>query len=262
MVMMKVYLLDTGTLLADKGGIVYRGGDAPKETVRLPVPAVLIDHPQGKILYDTGCHPDAMKGYWPQNMQRAFPLTQEPSQRLERQLALCNTTPGEIKTVVISHLHLDHLGGIYLFPHADVYAPKADFLHALSETHRVSDPERHGGYIKNDLEQPVKEYHLIEGDYTLAPGVELLSLPGHTPGLLGMLVQLDCGTLLFPQDAVYTAENYGPPAVPARSPYDRELLLASIERVRRLQKEYGAKVFFPHDWDFWQTVRRAPQFYE
>ena len=89
--MMKVYLLDTGTLLADKGGIVYRGGDAPKETVRLPVPAVLIDHPQGKILYDTGCHPDAMKGYWPQNMQRAFPLTQEPSQRLERQLALCNT---------------------------------------------------------------------------------------------------------------------------------------------------------------------------
>jgi|GEM_PF-4985986 len=41
--------------------------------IRIPVYAVLIDSPEGKVLYDTGCHPEAMAGYWSPGLRSIFP---------------------------------------------------------------------------------------------------------------------------------------------------------------------------------------------
>ena len=56
---------------------------------------------------------------------------------------------------------------------------------------------------------------LVDGDGTeLLPGITLHSLPGHTPGQMGMLVQLEhSGPVLLTSDAMYLHETYGPPAV-------------------------------------------------
>ena len=63
----KVYVLDTGTMKMDKNYMISMHNPAsvenpnPKsEFVEFPVFAVLIDHPEGKILFDTGCNPDGM----------------------------------------------------------------------------------------------------------------------------------------------------------------------------------------------------------
>ena len=44
--------------------------------------------------------------------------------------------------------------------------------------------------------------------------------------------------------------------------YDSVSFLKSIEKVRNLAKKYNAKVFPAHDWEFFQTMKLAPEYYE
>lgn len=266
---MKLYILNTGYVESDKNNVVacstigtYSQPKVTNEWIQLPVMAFLIETAQGYLLYDTGSNPDAMKGYWPKNLQEIYPLHQKKEERLERQLALCGVKPEDISTVVLSHLHLDHAGNLCLFPHADVYVSKADFFQAQAQVRMNPDPLTHGGYVKRDLDVTVKQYHMVEEDFELLPGVEIINLPGHTPGLLGLVVHLESGVYILPQDCVYTSEIFGPPAKASGLLYDSLSYFSSIEKVRRLQKKYHANVIFAHDADFFKTLKTAPAYYE
>ncbi len=263
---MKIYILNTGYLETKKKYVVASGNSAAfddNEILKLPVMAVLIDHPDGKILYDLGSNPKAMEGYWPEHLREAYPLFQTDTQRLENQLALCHTTPDEIKTVVLSHFHLDHCGNLNLFPDASVYAPKDDFIFAQCLVRQDINPATHGGYIKADLDVPVKKYYLIDKDMELFNGIDIISLPGHTPDLLGMMVHTkNSGTIIFPQDCVYNEEIYGPPAKLSGLLYNKQDFLNSIEKVRDLQQKHNAMVVFAHDEKFFQTLKKAPLYYD
>ena len=266
---MKLWILNTGYLETDKNNVVgcsvigtYSKPHIENEWIKLPVMTFLIQTDDGEyILYDTGSHPDAMKGYWPKNLQEIYPLYQKTEERLENQLALCGVKPEDVKTVVISHMHLDHAGGLYLFPHADIYVPKQDYEYAEVMVHKNPDPAKHGGYVKADCECP-GNYILVDHDIELAKGVELLCLPGHTPNLLGVVVHLDSQTIILPQDAVYTVEIYGPPAKSSGFLYDSISYFKSVEKIRELQKKYDAKVFPAHDYEFSQTIKFAPECYQ
>jgi len=261
--MMKFYVLDTGYLDGEKDSVVHDTSREPdKSLLPMPVLAFLIEHPDGLILYDTGSNPKAMEGYWSKTMQRKFALHQTPQQRLEAQLALIGVRPEEIGRVILSHLHLDHTGGLPLFPHADVYVPSADYANALLTIHSSSDPEQHGGYIWGDLTAPLKKVHLIEEDGEFLPGIEIVNLPGHTPGLLGLVLHCKSGVYLLPQDAAYVSANYERPPILPRSPFDRALYAASIEKLHQLQEEYDATIIFPHDIGQFASLRKAPEFYE
>ncbi len=266
---MKLYILNTGYLETDKNNVVGVAtvGTRSKpivnnQWIKLPVMAFLIETSEGYILYDTGSNPDAMNGYWPTNLQEIYPLHQTKEERLENQLALCGVKPKDIKTVVISHMHLDHAGGLYLFQHADVYVPMEDFKVGQAMVHLNPDPATHGGYVKADLDVPIRQYHMVEEDFELAPGVDVINLPGHTPDLLGLVLHLKGGTIILPQDCVYSAEIYGPPAKASGLLYDSISFFKSIEKVRRLQKKYHAKVIYAHDEAFFKTLKLAPEYYE
>ncbi len=267
---MKVYVLDNGWLECDANWMVsfsslatLQDHECKHKWIKIPVYAVLIDHPEGKILYDLGCHPDAMKGYWPEGLLSAFPYYYNENQSFVNQLALTGTKPEDIKTVVLSHMHLDHAGNLHLFEHANVYVHRKDFEYGQTLVHLSPDPAKHGAYVKADLEVPVKQFHLVEKDFELVPGVEIITVPGHTPGLLGVMVHLEEeGTLIFPQDAVYTRENYGPPAKASGIMYDNLAFFESIEKIRNYEKKYNAKIMFSHDMEFFQNMKRAPQYYK
>ena len=266
---LKLYILDTGYLVCDKNFVVgcsvvglRSNPKIENQMIRLPVMSFLIDTGDGYILYDTGSNPDAMNGYWQNTMQEVSPLFQTDDQILENQLAKCGVKPEEIKTVVLSHMHLDHAGNMQLFPHADVYVPEKDYKNGLAAVFMNPDREMHGGYIKGDMVRPAK-YHLVssDDDFELAPGVEVVNLPGHTEALLGLVVHLDSQTIVLPQDAIYTAEIYGPPAKLSGFMFDSVSFQKSVEKVRRLVKKYDAKLIPAHDWEFFQTLDLAPKFY-
>ena len=266
---MRLYVLNTGYLETDKNCVVacgaigtYSNPHIQNQWIKLPVMAFLIETENGWFLYDTGSNPDAMKGYWPKNLQEVYPLYQSEEERLGNQLKLCGVNPEDIHTVVLSHLHLDHAGNLHLFKHADVYVPKQDFMHAQTQVRLNPDPATHGGYIKADMDVSVKQYHLVDSDFEIAPGVEVVCLPGHTPNLLGLVVHLDGGTVILPQDSVYTTEIYGPPAKMAGLLHDSIAFMNSVEKVRALQKKYNAQIFYAHDEDFFPSLKLAPEYYE
>jgi glyoxylase-like metal-dependent hydrolase (beta-lactamase superfamily II) len=266
---MKLYILNTGYLETDKNNVVacaaigtYDKPHISNEWIKLPVMAFLIEAADGYILYDTGSNPEAMNGYWQHALQQIYPLYQKPEERLENQLKLCGVKPEDIKTVVLSHMHLDHAGNLQLFPHATVYVPKLEFMAAQAQVRLNPDPNTHGGYVKGDMDRPVKQYVMVEDDFELVPGIEVINLPGHTPALLGLVLHLPSGVVILPQDCIYSSEIYGPPARLSGLLYDSIAFLKSIEKVRALQKKYNAKVIFAHDEPFFKTLKTAPEFYE
>lgn len=266
----RFYLLNTGYLKTDVNNVVAGSTTCTRSNpnvmhrfYKLPVMPVLICHPKGYILYDTGSHPNAMKGYWPELLQEAYELHQSLEERLEIQLALCGVKPEDIDTVILSHMHFDHTGNLHLFTHANVYAPKADFMMAQTTVRLSGDPSTYCGYSKGDMDVQVKQYHLVEEDFEIVPGVEVVNLPGHAPGLLGLVIRCEKeGTFIFPMDAVYTNEIYGPPAKASGLLFNREEYFNSIEKVRRLQKKHNAKMIPAHDYDLFQTLRKTPGYYE
>lgn len=276
---MKLYILNNGWIEGNEKEIYGRdsSGSTPVNANsdennadyssgiwnKIPIYAILIDHPAGKIIYDLGCHPDAMKGYWPENLARMTRYGYEESQVLIHQLALTGTKPEDIKTVVLSHLHPDHTGNLYLFEHADIYVPHEDFVQGMILVHTSRNPTAHGLYVKATLDVPVKQYHLIDRDMELYPGIELITLPGHAPGLLGMIVHLPKeGTLIFPQDAVSDHNSYTQPAKEHGLVNNIIDYRHSMEKVRELARKYNARVMYPHDWKFFQTLKTAPDYYE
>jgi glyoxylase-like metal-dependent hydrolase (beta-lactamase superfamily II) len=267
---MKVYVLNNGWLECDQNWMVamsvlgtLENKNPHTEWIKIPVYVVLIDHPDGKILYDLGCHPRAMEGYWSDGLKSVFPYYFSAEQDFAKQLDLTGTKPEDIKTVIVSHLHLDHAGNLHLFEHADVYVHRKDFEYGQTSVHISTNPGDHGAYVKADLEVPVKKFHLVDADFEIAKGVEVITLPGHTPGVLGLVVHLEKeGTLIFPMDAVYTSQNYGPPAKSSGIVYDSLAFFESIEKIRSLAAKYNAKVMFSHDMDFFKTMKLAPDFYE
>lgn len=270
----KLYVLHCGTMGADKNMCVMGGVIGTKENrsiqnvwVEFPLQAFLIEtEANGYILFDTGANPRCMEpGYWPETTVDVWPTTVSDDQRLENQLAKCGVKPQDVKTVILSHMHQDHMGNIGLFKHADVYVAKEEFMFGQSQVHLNPDPLTHGGYIKAELETPVRQYHLVDEDFEIAPGVEVIQLPGHTPNQLGLVVHSENGTYVLPADAVYGPENYGPPAQLSCCFCDSIAFLNSIEKVRKIVDRNQAKIFFSHDsydGEYWKTLKLAPDFYD
>ncbi len=270
---MKLYLLDNGWMECDANRMVNHttiatanNKNARHQWIKIPTWSLLIEHPKaGYVIYDFSRSPDEDLSNIAQRTRELFPYFCREEQRLENQLSAVGVTTRDIKTAVLSHFHFDHMGNAPLFTHCEVYAPGKDFEQAVQTTHRDPDIEKHGSYVKKYVDLTFKKLHLVdEGeDVELFDGVTALNLPGHTPGLLGLLVRLkNSGTFIFPSDAIYTAKNYGPPALASGNFYDSLSFFASIEKVRALQKKHDAKVIFSHDMDFFSTLKKAPEFYD
>ena len=100
----KVYLLDGGTLVIDGYHVFWNRG--PGGEVRFPCYAVLIEHKDGRYMFDTG--------YDHAHVQRVLPFEkpiQTREQTIPGALATIGLKPEDIDYVINSHYHFDHCGG-------------------------------------------------------------------------------------------------------------------------------------------------------
>ena len=78
--------------------------------------------------------------------------------------------------------------------------------------------------------------------------MRLVSLPGHTWGTMGMLVNRDhTGWVMLTSDAMYHHETYGPPAVGSFVGMHQNQWAESLEKVRRYATKYEALIVPGHD---------------
>ena len=117
--------------------------------------------------------------------------------------------PEEIDTILLTHLHWDHGYGVYKIPNAKVYVQKDELQYAIAPF-----PIHKGAYELNDTGKPpyfFEYFHRIvtvDGDCTFTDGIDLIKLPGHSPGSQGILVSTPNGRYLITGDLYYNMQNY------------------------------------------------------
>jgi N-acyl homoserine lactone hydrolase len=262
----KMYVLSLGSLTCDTNALVAFKTRAtaldPEPKLKFepfPVWGLYIETPDAKIVFDTGLREDCLTGGELETCKINTPISFKEGEELVHQLDLCGVSPDDIDYVVMSHLHHDHAGRIGIFKNAKVIVQRKEMIQALLTTHTVAEKSV---YLKADLEVKA-DWHLIDGDLELVPGIRLITVPGHTDGLQCLLVDLDeNGPVLITSDACYTSLNWGPPERPAGALHDSRAYFQSLAKLKKIQKETGAKVIFGHDVEQFSTLKKAPQFYD
>ena len=210
-----VRLLD-GTFRVDGGamfGVVPRTLWAAKAApdrenrVTLAMNCYLVRTPEAAILLDTGVGPDVGRRH-----VDFYSFERRPG--LFAALADLGLGPGDIDIVINSHLHFDHCGGDTVRTAAGTWAPafpRARYVVQRGEWAQALHPvDRDKPSYRPDRLKPLEEagrLDLIDGDATVAPGVEAVLVAGHTAFHQGVKVTSEGATFFYLADAVPTAAH-------------------------------------------------------
>lgn len=191
----------------------------------LPVNVFLIERAEGLCLFDTGQTARAAAPGWFPRWHPFFRLARfelTPADEVEQQLRALGVEPTAVGTVVLSHLHTDHIGGLDAFTHAEVLVTRSEWEHAQGLRGRLR------GYLPQywpsglvptliDFDRggvgPFTSSYDVSGDGRLL----LIPLPGHSPGHCALLARGDRRSWLLVGDAAHTAAEFAlaEPAVAA-----------------------------------------------
>jgi N-acyl homoserine lactone hydrolase len=142
-----------------------RVADLLAESERMPVYVHVIDHPDARVLVDTG-------------MTELHPAVADMDPRLQP-LSEQDIDLTGIDIVVNTHLHYDHCGGNHLFPGRPFYVQRQELEDARGENYTI--PEW--------VDAPGVQYVPVDGELELLPGLRLVPAPGHTPGMQVVVVE-------------------------------------------------------------------------
>ncbi len=161
-----------------------------------------------------------------------------------------NLTPEDITDVIITHLHFDHGGGVaypagdgwsLTFPNATHHIQRVQWEHALDP-----NPRDRASYFRPRIEiiEPALEIH--DGEWTLAPGIDLLTFHGHTPGQHLPKVTGDGETVFYGGDLVPMVAHLPTPYIMA---YDLQPELSMVEKslILKIAVAESWILFLEHD---------------
>ena len=181
-----------------------------------PIFAWLIDHPEGPILVDTGETAAVMRpGYLPRwhpffRLSVRFDIT--PEQEIGPRLRALGYAPGDLRCVVLTHLHTDHAGGL-------AHVAGCPTLVSLDELAAARGPAgRLRGYLPHrwpsDFSpQPIGFAPMALGPFqeglalTRAGDVVVVPTPGHTRGHVSVVVRRDGLNILIAGDTSYAEQG-------------------------------------------------------
>lgn len=145
--------------------------------------------------------------------ERAPPLSVEGGgeKGLREALAKVNLRPEDVDTLIITHLHVDHVATAKLFHNARIFIQKKEWDSAFNPP----IPLRRGYDQKLILPLEYMDLCLVDGDVEIAEGLKLVLLPGHSIGLQALAVETSNGKYLIAGDHFYLYINIYPPKQPA-----------------------------------------------
>ena len=140
--------------------------DLLAEGERMPVYVHVIDHPDGRVLVDTG-------------MTELRPEVADMDPRLVPLSEQAFDLAG-VDVVVNTHLHFDHCGGNHLFAGRPIYVQRQELEDARTEDDYT---------IREWVDAPGVSYKPVDGELELLPGLRLVPAPGHTRGMQVVVVE-------------------------------------------------------------------------
>jgi N-acyl homoserine lactone hydrolase len=215
----------------------------------LPVPAWLIEHPLGNVLFDTGLHPELRAG--PNRLKglmRNSSILLPEGADLTARLSAAGFRASDVDIVVFSHLHFDHCGGTAEVPDARVVVQSVEW--ATAHHPRLIEA---AVYNPNDFDLG-HERQLIEDKFDLFGDGRIVCIPtpGHTKGHQALRVELESGPTVLTADCVYFASMLAHRQVPQLC-YSAELQRASMQTLAKMQAG-GCRLLFGHDLDQFEKL--------
>jgi len=246
----RLFAMTCGWLTGPMGG--FLAGE--EGSLRVPVPVFLVDHPRGKVLFDSGLHPDAGTdpGARLGMAARVFLVELAPGEDVAGRLAALDVDPASVEYLVNSHLHFDHTGGNARIPNARLVVQRREWAAG-----RDADAVRANYYDPKDYDLG-HDVLAVDGEHDLFGDGRVVCLPtyGHTPGHQSLRVRLDGGDVVLTADACYLRRTLEALHLPSIV-HDRDAMLASLGRLRAL-RDAGARIVYGHDPAFWADVPQAP----
>ncbi len=241
-------------------------GVPKKELLDVPVPAFLVEHPgAGLVLIDTGLHPSVAVNPR-QNLGRVSlfaykDLKMDPGQAVSAQLREKGISPGDVRVVIMTHLHADHASAISEFP-------QATFVVSKPEWEAATDSGRLTGYVRRQFDHGF-DYRLLDFDGPDASSfsgfgrsfdlfgdgsVRTVFTPGHSLGHMSVVLRAKGREVLLAGDAIYLLETLETSHLPYRVE-DEHLFRRSMREIAQYRKETPDALIIPsHDWDAWQGL--------
>lgn len=253
-----LHAVDTGRFGLDGGamfGIVpkplWASRIEPDDQNRIPLHmrALLLVSDDRRILVDTGLG-DVFDGT---KYADLYAVDRETAS-LGASLDALGVAPGDITDVILTHLHFDHCGGATTgtgetrqptFPGATYHVQAEHWDWATA-----SNPKEKGSFLQ-DTFRPLEaagQLHRVDGEATLAPGVDVLLANGHTESQQLVRVHDADRTLVYVADLLPTTHHL--PAAWTMA-YDIRPLVTMEEKADFLDTavEEGWELFFEHDPD-------------
>jgi N-acyl homoserine lactone hydrolase len=248
-------------------GKALRSLRSPRETwLKVPVPVFLLEHPgAGLILVDTGLH--ASVAVDPkQNMGgiigRLYNFEMEPEQTTVAQLRRRGIEPGQVKLVIMTHMHMDHASAISDFT-------EATYVLGENEWKAFTAPRStFRGYVKKQGAHAV-DYREVVYDTRLAHSystfghsfdlfgdgsVRLVYTPGHSQGHQSVIVRLKDREALLAGDAIYFMDVLEHERRSAFLP-DEHNWRRSLREIQLYRRENPDALIIPsHDHSLWPTL--------
>jgi glyoxylase-like metal-dependent hydrolase (beta-lactamase superfamily II) len=234
-------------------------GAAPELRLREPVPGVLLHVDGGWLLLDTGFNtallrdPALRRRFHGDPSHRA--ILPGPGEPLDEALAFAGIDVAEVSAVGLSHLHLDHAGGLRHFAgRADVHCQRRELEYGLNSP----EAERNAIY-RIDFDDPAHRWKLADGDVEIAPGVTAIATPGHTPGHQSFVIDLDDsvggGGYVLAFDAADLTENIEQDvSIGGRVDATPEHCVEQVKRLKSIAAERGYPLVPGHDPVVWPAL--------
>ncbi len=258
---LKIHHLNCGTM-RPIGGQLVDGRGGPLRRAELVCHCLLVDTGKELVLIDTGVGtPAALRpAEWLGGpFTRLVGLRTSLAESAVEQVKRLGYAAEDVRHIVLTHLDLDHAGGLVDFPHATVHV-YAEELRALESRHpryrAAQFAHRPQWRSYADLGEPWLGFDAVRELAGLPPEILLVPLMGHTPGHAGVAVDtgdgwlLHCGDAFFFHGEVDPFRPYCPPGLVLFQTVMQtvgEMRRKNQRRLRELNRRDDVTMFAAHD---------------
>jgi glyoxylase-like metal-dependent hydrolase (beta-lactamase superfamily II) len=250
----RMWALPGAEFIANAAAMMHGGS---QDTFAMPVPCYLIEHSRGLVLFDTGCSPQMVDNFneYLGEFAAAIKLNFSRDLIVDAQIRALGYKPEDVKFVVVSHLHLDHAGGLYLFPQARFLVMAHELQYAWWPI-----PEQRLIFKVQDL-LPTRGFDWLEvdGDFDLFGdgSIQMLKTPGHTPGECSLFVRLPNRKVVLTGDTTHLrAALEGEITMPGD--VDPAAAVLSLRRLKAIRDFHEVTLIISHDPEDWAEFPHAP----
>jgi N-acyl homoserine lactone hydrolase len=252
---LRLFVFDCGAVLVESVEM-FGIGDHETDIREAAAPCYLIEHPDGRLLWDGGVASMFADSAGWQDVGGGFSMRLERS--LAEQLGDMGLDMGSFDYVAFSHLHGDHVGVANDVDGGTLIIHQAEYDAAFA------DGESLVGY-RPDLYQGLRSLTplIIHGDHDVFGDgrVRIIHAPGHTPGHQVLFVDLaETGPVVLSGDLYHFAISREEQRVPLFN-VDADETRESMRRIEALVEASDAELWIQHDMAHFSTLRKAPDHY-